>query len=277
MQTRAAAFAALLLESDRRYFEAGAVVDMLTGADLVWLPGSAPLAASLVVQRVRPAEVVRPRSWLAALGRAVEDRGGLQLRIYLEEADNPIARELAALGAARSVETGLVRMASTSAELAESPFDVRPVRTAEDWAAKLTLHRACATGADGHDAPAELWVAMERTRTAAGYMQPFLLWRDQEPCGTFALHRHGAFARLKNLVLRPDCRGQGHGACLTRLALAQAWRSGAAAAGVFALESGPGLAMYTRAGFSPVLRQFEWTIPVAALAAPQRTQAMATI
>jgi GNAT superfamily N-acetyltransferase len=195
--------------------------------------------------------------------------------MYLEEGDNPIARALAALGAARSVETGLVRMLSGPDEPAESPFDVRPVRTAEDWAAKLQLHRACTTGADGHDAPAELWVAMERTRTAAGYMHPFLLWRDHEPCGAFALHFQGAFARLKNLVLRPDCRGQGHGTRLTQAALAQARQAGSAAVGVFALESGPGKAMYVRAGFTPVMRQFEWTIPVATLMAPQRSQAMA--
>lgn len=275
MRSRAAAFAALLLESDRRYFEAGAVVDVVTGADLAWLPGSTPLAASLVVQRVRPAEVGRPRQWLAAIGGAVEERGGLSLRMYLEEADSPIARALAALGAARSVETGLVRMFSGQDEPTASPFDVRPVRTAEDWAAKLELHQACATGADGHDAPAGLWVAMERARTAAGYMHPFLLWRDAEPCGTFALHFRGAFARLKNLVLRPDCRGQGHGVHLTQAALAQARKGGAAAAGVFALESGPGKAMYAREGFTPVMRQFEWTIPVAALMAPHRTQAMA--
>ena len=275
MQTRAAAFAAFLLESDRRYFEAGAVVDVVTGADLAWLPGSAPLAASLVVQRVRPAEVERPRQWLAAIGGAVEERGGLSLRMYLDEDANPIARALAALGAARSVETGLVRMLSGQDEVAACPFDVRPVRTAEDWAAKLKLHQACAAGPDGHDAPAELWVAMERTRTAAGYMHPFLLWRDGEPCGTFALHSQGAFARLKNLLLRPDCRGQGHGAHLTQAALAQARQAGAAAAGVFALQAGGGKAMYLRAGFAPVVRQFEWTIPVAALMAPLRTQAMA--
>ncbi|HEU4799794.1 MAG TPA: GNAT family N-acetyltransferase [Gemmatimonadales bacterium] len=275
MQSRAAAFAALLLESDRRYFEAGAVVDVVTGADVAWLPGSATLAASLVVQRVRPAEVERPRQWLAAIGGAVEDRGGRFLRMYLEEAHNPIADALVALGAARSVETGLVRMLSRQDQRTASPFDVRPVRTAEDWAAKLELHRACTTGPDGHEAPAALWVAMERTRTAAGYMHPYLLWRDAEPCGTFALHSQGAFARLKNLVLRPDCRGQGHGALLTQAALDQARQAGAAAAGVFALESGPGKAMYLRAGFTPVMRQFEWTIPVAALTAPQRIQAMA--
>ncbi len=259
--------AAALLESDRAYFEAGADVLEVPGGSIAVLRGMESLAAGCVVQRIRHAGIGSPARWLAVVEREVRAAGAASLRMYLDDDIGPLGAALAARDAVASVEVGLVRMCDVPWPGGTVPagFVLEPVESAADWCAKLAFHRACTTGPDGHAAPAELWVAMERRRAESGYLTPFLVRLDGLVCSTFALAGRGALARLKNLVVHPHFRGRGLARHVIRLAMERA-AAGAAALGCFALERHHSLPMYRALGFVPVIRQREWVSPLPALA-----------
>ena len=266
MEAGPVSLAAALLESDRAYFEAGAEVRDVPGAAMALLRGMEALAAACVVHRVRQAEVGEPERWLGMMGREVRAAGCAALRIYLDEPTGPLAATLARTGAMRTVEVGLVRRSGGAWPGGAVPpgMTLDPVRSADAWRAKLDFHRACPVGPDGHAAPAELWVAMERRRAGAGYLRPWLVRLDGTVCGTFGLAGQGQLARLKNVVLHPGFRGRGLARHVVRLAADSAAGDGALGVGCFALERHHALAMYQALGFEPVIRQYEWVAPLAA-------------
>lgn len=266
MATGPESLAAALLESDRAYFEAGAELRDVPGATVVLLRGMEALAAGSVVHRVRQDEIGEPARWLAMMGREVRAAGCPALRIYLDEDQGALARSLAAAGAFRSIEVGVVRRCAetwTGGAL-RAGFALEPVRSPAAWRAKLEFHRACPVGPDGHAAPAALWVEMERRRAEAGYLRPWLVRLEGMVCGAFALAGKGPLARLKNLVLHPRFRGRGLARHVVRLAAEAAAADGAEALGCFALEQHHALAMYRALGFTPVVRQYEWVAPLPA-------------
>lgn len=266
MEAGPESLAAALLESDRAYFEAGAEVRDVPGATMALLRGMESLAAACVVHRVRQAEAGEPERWLGMMGREVGAAGCAALRIYLDEATGPLAAALAHTGAMRTVEVGLVRRADAAwtGGASSAALSIEPVRSADSWRAKLDFHRACPVGPDGHAAPAELWVGMERRRAGAGYLRPWLVRLGGTVCGTFGLAGQGQLARLKNLVLHPAYRGRGLARHVVRLAAEAAAADGAAGVGCFALERHHSLAMYRALGFAPVIRQYEWVAPLGA-------------
>ena len=267
MQADPESLAPALLESDRAYFEAGAEVRPLRGASMALLRGMQSLAAGCVVHRVRPGEIGPPDQWLDELECAMRAAACTSLRIYLDErGDDALSAALTARGAAATTEVGLVRMSCEPWAAGPVPagYTLHAVETVADWCAKLAFHRASLVGPDGHAAPAELWVAMERRRAEAGYLQPYLVRHDGVICGAFALAGQGALCRLKNLVLHPGFRGRGIARHVVRLAIERA-SAGAAAVGCFAFAHHHALPMYRALGFMPVVSQREWVSPLPAL------------
>jgi ribosomal protein S18 acetylase RimI-like enzyme len=196
----------------------------------------------------------------------VRAAGCAALRIYLDEEAGPLAAVLGRTRAMRTVEVGLVRRTDDPWKGGTVPagLTLEPVGSADSWRAKLDFHRACPVGPDGHAAPAELWVEMERRRAGAGYLRPWLVRLDGTVCGTFALAGQGQLARLKNVVLHPRFRGRGLARHVVRLAAETAAAGGALGVGCFALERHHALAMYQALEFQPVIRQYEWVAPLGA-------------
>lgn len=250
-----------LLESDRRYFESAAELEPLGGAVLARMPALQGLPAACVVQRVAAAALpLPPGEWLDQLERRLLGMGYARVRLYVRPsgAAPALAAVLAERGYRASTEIGFLgRALHTPALPAGYRFD--PVTTQADWVAKRALHRACAVGPDGHASAADEWVEMERRKTEAGYMQPYLLRRDGTACGTVGASASAHLLRLKNLVIHPEHQKQGVGRTAVRCVAGVAHGLGKRAIGVFGIEHTPGAALYRAAGFHASVLQTEWT------------------
>ena len=70
------------------------------------------------------------------------------------------------------------------------------------------------------------------------------------------------YARMKNVLVHPDHRGQGIGLRLVHALLAEAVRQGATELGTFAAAGGAGHKLYRRCGLREITYQTEWTKPL---------------
>jgi ribosomal protein S18 acetylase RimI-like enzyme len=252
-----AAWAAALLESDRRYFEAGADVLAFRGASIAVLRGAESLAAGCVAQRIDVAcASAAPDSWLAELEGRFRDLGASRVRLYLEGAHRTLDEALARRGYRRRVEHGFVR---GSRGPAENP-GVELVAADDDdgWSVRRGLVRRSGTVPDGLLADPDLWIDMERRRTRAGYMQPYLVRRGGDVVAAACAASAGPLLRIKNVIVDPAHRRRGVAIALAVRFSALAAEQGFAAAGCFAIEGEPGMGIYGRAGYSNVTSQLEW-------------------
>ena len=256
---RDSALGAALVETDRRYFALGAQRQQLPGAEIVWLEGMADLPAAGVVQRVVPAEIADPASWLAEVTAAQLDAGFTHGRVYLDEPCERLESELAAVGWVMRREPGLIAVDPVRSR--GQRVDVVPVVDADGWAAKEAIHRADGMRPDGHDAPASRWVAMERARVTTGELEPWLVMRDGIVSGTVCTLAGDGILRNKNLVVHPAHRRTGVGFAVLR-SLDRIARGRGLMLGTFSVFGEPGAALYRAAAMRTVVEQREWTRPL---------------
>lgn len=261
----AEALASELLDSDRAYFESGAILELAGGATIARVPGLERVSAGCVVHRVDPSVLPRdPLRWIELVEQRLLGHGCRRARFYLTGRHPALEAALLARGYRPQDETGYVltvdRPVHTRPD--EPVAELRPVTSADDWAAKLALHRLSGTGPDGHDSEPDAWVELERIRVAAGWMRPFFLVSRGAICGVIALSSAGSLLRLKNLVVHPSWRGMGVGTAVLQRAHAIAWREGWAGVGAFALAGDPADRLYRNAGYEAVTRQTEWMRPL---------------
>ena len=245
-----------LLETDRRYFELGALRRKLPGAEIVWLDGMADLPAAGVVHRVVPAETADAAAWVGEVTTALLDTGFKHGRIYLDEPFEPLEAQLAADGWTMRREPGLVALARVPRRTPD--IELARVLSDDDWTAKEHVHEADAVGPDGHDASASRWVAMERARVATGELEAWLVVRDGVVCGTVCTMAEDVVLRNKNLVVHPDHRrtGIGLGVLATLDDLA---RARGLVLGTFSVIGEVGELLYRAADMSIVVEQREWS------------------
>jgi GNAT superfamily N-acetyltransferase len=262
----AASLAGELLDSDRRYFESAAVLEPAGGATIARVPGLERVSAGCVVQQVDPSVLPRdPARWIELVEQRLLGHGCRRARFYLTGRHPALEAALLARGYRPQDETGYVIVVDgrPAGRRADAPtVDLRPVTTADDWAAKLALHRLAGAGPDGHDSEPDAWVELERVRTTAGWMRPFFIVSRGAICGVVALASSEVLLRLKNLVIHPSWRRMGIGTAVLHRAQAIAWREGWAGVGAFALAGDPAEQMYRNAGYDPVARQTEWMRPL---------------
>ncbi len=154
----------------------------------------------------------------------------------------------------------------------EVGYFARPIHTASrhhktfrliaderDWALKLTIHQAGEGVPDGHEIPAEDWVAIEKRKSTTGGIQMFLVEVDGEPRATVGLMEFEFALRLKNLLVHPDHRRSGVGGEILRAARRAARERDLAGVGCFAIAGEEGEALYKGENFQPVCAQMEWT------------------
>ena len=255
--------AAALLESDRRYFELGATVAEIEGAEVAWMPGMEATPAGCVVHRVRPSVIGGGEAggWVASVTRRLRGLGCGMSRVYLDRPDDDLDRALAGAGYRRRVETGFLVEGALPPAGARARDDVslREIVDDDGWEAKAKLHAGSDVAADGHVSRPEEWVEFERRKCATGGMRAFLVAVDGEVCGAVATLEGDGLLRAKNVFVHADRRREGIAAESLRLLSRRAGTLGLAATGIFGVEGRPGAAVYVHLRMRPVMSQVEWS------------------
>jgi ribosomal protein S18 acetylase RimI-like enzyme len=261
------AWARDLLESDRRYFEAGAELFPVPGAVIAALRGAESLAAGCVVQRIDAAQAASDAdAWLAGVEGRLHALRSPRARVYLDTPHAPLERALERRGYRPRVEFGFVRAAGGGPGGIE--IELLPAEDEHGWSARRALMHRAGRGPDGHSMEPELWVAMERRKSRAGYMRPYLIRTGGEIVGAVCAAPCGSLLRMKNLIVDPGHRRRGV-ATATAVHFARlAEGKGFTATGCFALDGEPGLVVYPRAGYMLLARQTEWVRDLEATAVP---------
>ncbi len=248
-----------LLDSDAAYFCAAAHCETLPGCQLVHMSGLESLAAGCVVQKIT-GQNHDSSSWLPAVEARLLELDCTHARCYQQYPDNRLEQKFTQRGYRAVDEIALLNTfdSCTVVETASKETQLRPVCSETGWSLKLSLHRDTSQDPDGHSSPAESWLDMERRKCEAGYMEPFLIYYQDQPCGSVNLSLSDRLGRLKNLVIHPQWRRMGIGVEAARLIACLSQDHGKEAAGCFAINDKPSLALYKSAGYEPVTRQIEW-------------------
>jgi len=252
----AAGFARELLKSDADYFRAAAFHEHIEGCELLHMPGLSSLAAGCVVLTGG----AESRDALDAVEVRLAELNCGHARFYQQQPDDELEQELVKRGYHRAEEIGMLHLFGDAGcqQAPSSRVQLRPVESERDWALKLSLHHDLRRGPDGHSSAADLWVQLERRKCEAGYMEPFLIYSEDLPCGAVNFAASLRLGRLKNLVVHPRWRRRGIGVAAAREIIRLAGQRGLPAAGVFALDQGPSQKLYQDAGYAPIVRQVEW-------------------
>lgn len=251
----------LLLESDRRYFEAGAIRIPIEGAEIVYLKGLESLAAGCVIQQLQPTHIHRSWThWLTAVEGRLRSLGMAACRLYTDELPLEFEAVLTAQGYHPQIEVGLVSAMLTPDTPGSIPADITlsSVQTRADWQQKLEIHLAATQGPDGHVNDPYDWLAMERQKCRIGAMKSYLIHSQGNLCGTVGTMDMGNLLRLKNLVIHPDWRQQGIGVKTVEAVKRLAVTLGRQRMGCFALAGGVGERTYRKANLHAITQQTEW-------------------
>ena len=243
------------IETDRNYFELGARIEPLPGADLVLMEGLAAAAPGAVIQRVQPSIVAGlAERWLSEAERALAAAGANIARIDLEDRDGPVDTLFRSAGYEDREELIFAR----SHGEASTGLVLRKVESDADWDRKRSLHQRISTPPDGHRTSPADWVALERRKCDAG-MEAYLAERDGEPVGAIGALRGDGVLRLKNIVVHPAYRRQGIGlGMLGHLGMIGMSR-GISEHVVFAVRGEIGELLYRAAGMRMIGSVVEWS------------------
>jgi len=249
-----------LLESDTAYFRAAAECEQVQGFQISHMPGLETLAAACVVHRISKQDNGDLAQCLQAVEQRILALACHHARFYQQYPDDELEDWFRKNGYRPAREIALLNTYDAPGfhKPNDSSIQLRPVRTEHDWTLKLSLHQEIQNGPDGHASRAEKWLEMERKKCDAGYMEPFLIFREDMACGAVNYAPGPRLGRLKNIVIHPRWRRNDLGAQAARLIARIARERGMTAAGCFALEDGQALNMYKKAGYAPAILQTEW-------------------
>ncbi len=247
-----------LIESDRRYFEMGAIIERMSVGELTWMTDLTDLAASCVVQRIDFDRVTSVSdSWLDQIHAALQRRSVAMARVYLDNCPDYVHALFLRHGYTCRSEIGF--LAPDGYPSVPANMRLCPVLTDADWRQKRCLHEQAMEGPDGYTNQADLWVEMEYRKCATGKMQSFLVRRDDEIVATVGAIVHDGLLRLKNIVVSPRYRRCGVGIATVHLLWQLAEQEHDCRLGVFGVEGAKGSKLYRRAGLYEVTSQYEWS------------------
>ena len=258
----------LLIDSDRRYFAAGATMHRVPGGRLALMPGLTSLSAGAVVLIGETREIVLdPLAWRDAAVAVCAARGVRQLRFYTSATDATLSSALASAEIPSFFEIAMAGYAAhldQGSDAGEVHWSLREITTPALWRTKQRLHDQTPERPDNKAADAKSWVRLERAKTVAGYMSPYLIERNGEACGAFGLSFTPGMLRFKNFFITPEHRGRGAATAAVRLVAREALMRGIESVGCWVLAGSHSGRLYERAGFTKVGRQMEWLTPVGA-------------
>jgi ribosomal protein S18 acetylase RimI-like enzyme len=241
------------IETDRRYFELGARIDALPGAELAWTPGFSALPAGAVVQRVDPAIATLGDRWFTEIERALIDIGARTVRIYLDE---PMPCDL--FRRAGYEQRDELFFASPLRPEPTPGLTLRPVTSEGDWRHKLLFHEAAGATPDGHPNLISDWVALERIKCDHG-MEAYLVEADGQKVGAIGAIWGDDLLRIKNVIVHPDHRRRSIGRRMLDLMAALGRSRGVSEQCLIALPGGAGERLYRSAGMELIGTQVEWS------------------
>ena len=249
-----------LLESDVAYFRAAAACEDVLGLRISYMPGLESLAAACVVHQISAPPGDKLPQWLQVLEHRISILGFGHARFYQQRPDAQLEKQFRKNGYRPAQEIALLNTFEDKSLTGDGDTKVRlqPVLTEGDWSLKLKLHQAISHDPDGHVSLAETWLQMEQQKCDAGYMEPYLIFREEVVCGAVNYAPGGRIGRLKNIVVHPRWRHKGIAVQAARIIAHMAKERDMVAAGCFAMEDGPAINMYRNAGYFPVTCQTEW-------------------
>lgn len=248
-----------VLDSERRWFGAGADRVTVGGADLYLCPGAAPLTAAAVGVLPLVDSTVAGRTvrrWSDVFAR----NGFAVVRLYARADQTRLTDALVDRGFRAASERGYV---FTARPKRRGPVvDVRPVESDDDWRRKVEFHARCDVTPYGYPWDPVAWTRFERSKAASSRHRAFLVRHREETVAAFGLLDTGDLLRLKNVVVRPDHRHLGIAtavvAHVTELA-----RRRRQPVGLVAAVGTPGDHLYRALGGSAVVDLVELTRDVA--------------
>ena len=272
----------LLIESDRRYFAAGATLHRVPGGHLAAMPGLTRFSAGAVVLVDDLAAIVGdPSAWREAAAFVCAKRNAGLLRFYTAATEPKLTRVLESAGLSSEHELAMAasvkRVLASGGDDVDAGWNIREVTTPVLWREKRHLHELTPERPDGKSVDAASWVKLERAKVRAGYMSAWLIERDGQFCGAFGLSfpatrertQSPMLVRFKNLFVAPEYRTQGAATAALRLIAREVLvrghdtRAMNTRIGCFVLPDAHSQRVYERVGLRVVGRQIEWTAPVA--------------
>lgn len=247
-----------LLASEREYFMAGAQNRSLCAGTLSQMPGLQHLPAGCVLHSVAtPPQPGHVSGWLRVLERSFIRAGSRLCRFYLIGEGPALCRQLTAAGYTATEEIGYARELGGDLSGMTPHIGLRPLDTTRDWSQKVQLCVDAGHGPDGHDMHHGAYATLERSKCRSGYMRSYLYWLDGRAVGAVSLALLDGFARLKNLLVHPEYRGQGIGRAMVIGTMAIAIRQGAERCGVFGATN-TARHLYESCGLTRSMSQTEW-------------------
>lgn len=243
------------VDTERIYFELGAKIHQLPGAQLSWMEGLTASPAATVIHRVRP-EICAANgvSWTAEIETALATIGAGMARIYLDQSDSALDRLLLRAGYVAREE--LIFVHSLPEPLPGLTLSL--VATDADWRRKLLLHEAVESSPDGHRTSAAQWVELERRKCAHG-MECYLAMIDGETVGAVGAIWGDRLLRMKNVVVHPAHRRRSIGREMLCEIAALGRKHGIVEQCVLAVAGTPGELLYRDAGMRVEGTLVEWS------------------
>jgi len=250
--------ALVLLNDDRNYFRAGANVEVFDKWRLIHTSGFLDLAASCVLEPPPGATDVP-----TALARRLNTLGVSTIRFYQPASTSKATSSAVPFETIQEIAY-LIETKKSNLELPNADLVVRPLRTDEDDL-KVALYESRDGSPDGKPSNPKDYVALERRKIDAGYMQGFIVEDEGVPAACFGLSVTTNLVRMKNLLTSGDMRGRGCGHAIVHFAIEHARQHRKDFVGVFAIEGGGGQRLYERCGLTAVARQTEFSAPTSKL------------
>ncbi len=250
---------AALLNSELDYFRAGSVCERTLQGELTIMPGFERIASGCVLHDIHAAQIRDWNEWLHAVESVFRQAGAALCRCYIT--DTGLSRALPdyTLG----TEVGLVMTLAERPTVEQPPaISFQPIQSDAQLRLRKKLYQSDVKGPDGHDMQSGVWADLEQGKCEAGYMDSYLCYQQGELVGTVSLAMNKGFARLKNLFVSPECRGNGTARNIVLAAIALARVQGARSFGAYAVEHGSAHHLYRSCGMVDVLKQIELLKPL---------------
>ncbi len=250
-----------LMRSEYDYFNAGSHNRKIFAGEMSVTPKFESLASGCVLHGIQLNNINEDLdSWLNNVEAEFRKVGALLCRFYFSHQSELHYKLLTDKGYEKVVEVGLVRSLDDSLKISNTTNGVlKPIHDDEGWLLKKNLYQKAKHGPDGHDMKDGAYADLEKLKCNAGYMTSYLYWKDNKPIGTVSLAIKDEFARLKNLLVDPDYRGQGIGSEIVLALMEEAKSLGSKTFGVYAVENMNSHKLYKNCGMIDILKQTEWT------------------